>query len=114
MKLFLVIGLISLQICSECPLCAQDSAAILKPDALRNFVATFNGQRPDDTAVDLPSDGSITAIRNGLAAKMPEKAKELADLWQKQTDEYVALAKLTVAGQPKTKVAKKAAAKKAK
>jgi hypothetical protein len=45
---------------------------------------------------------------------MPEKAKELADLWQKQTDEYVALAKLTLAEQPKTKAAKKAAAKKTK
>jgi hypothetical protein len=34
--------------------------------------------------------------------------KELADLWQKQTDEYVALAKLTLAGQPKGKAKKKA------
>ena len=59
------------------------------------------------------------AEQNNLAAKMPEKAKELADLWQKQTDEYVALAKLTVATQPEKgnaakKGAKKAAGKKAK
>ena len=59
------------------------------------------------------------AEQNNLAAKMPEKAKELADLWQKQTDEYVALAKLTVATQPEKgnaakKAAKKAAGKKAK
>ena len=45
---------------------------------------------------------------------MPEKAKELADLWQKQTDETVALAKLTVAEQPKGKAGKGAAKKKAK
>ena len=43
-----------------------------------------------------------------LSAKMPEKVKELADLWQKQTDEYVALAKLTLSEQPKGKAKKKA------
>jgi arylsulfatase A-like enzyme len=43
-----------------------------------------------------------------LSAKMPEKAKELADLWQKQTDETVALAKLTLSEQPKGKAKKKA------
>jgi arylsulfatase len=54
---------------------------------------------------DLKTD---RAEQNDLSSKMPEKAKELADLWQKQTDEYVALAKLTVAGQPKGKAKKKA------
>ncbi len=54
---------------------------------------------------DLKTD---RAEQNDLTAKIPEKAKELADLWQKQTDEYVALAKLTVAGQPKGKANKKA------
>ena len=49
-----------------------------------------------------------------LSAKMPEKAKELADLWQKQTDEYVTLAKLTLNDQPKGKAGKGAAKKKAK
>ena len=49
-----------------------------------------------------------------LSAKMPEKAKELADLWQKQTDETIALAKLTLAEQPKGKAGKGAAKKKAK
>ena len=49
-----------------------------------------------------------------LSAKMPEKAKELADLWQKQTDEHVALAKLTLAEQPKGKAGKNNAKKKAK
>jgi arylsulfatase len=52
---------------------------------------------------DLKTD---RAEQNDLTAKMPEKAKELADLWQKQTDEYVALAKLTLAGQPKGKAGK--------
>jgi arylsulfatase len=61
---------------------------------------------------DLKTD---RAEQNNLAAKMPEKAKELADLWQKQTDEYTALAKLTAANQAgKGKAAKKAAAKKTK
>ena len=49
-----------------------------------------------------------------LSAKMPEKAKELADLWQKQTDECVTLAKLTLAEQPKGKAGKNNAKKKAK
>jgi hypothetical protein len=49
-----------------------------------------------------------------LSAKMPDKAKELADLWQKQTDEYVTLAKLTLAEQPKGKAGKNNAKKKAK
>jgi arylsulfatase len=60
---------------------------------------------------DLKTD---RAEQNNLATKMPEKAKELADLWQKQTDETVALAKLTLAEQPKGKAGKGAAKKKAK
>ena len=43
-----------------------------------------------------------------LAAKMPEKVKELADLWQKQTDDTIALAKLTLNEQPKGKAKKNA------
>jgi arylsulfatase len=60
---------------------------------------------------DLKTD---RAEQHDLSAKMPEKAKELADLWQKQTDEYVALAKLTLAEQPKGKAGKNNAKKKAK
>ncbi len=60
---------------------------------------------------DLKTD---RAEQNNLATKMPEKAKELADLWQKQTDEYVTLAKLTLAEQPKGKAGKNNAKKKAK
>jgi hypothetical protein len=45
---------------------------------------------------------------------MPEKAKELADLWQKQTDEFIALAKLTIPENPKPKAGKNTAKKKAK
>ena len=73
------------------------------------FVAAAKG---DAWALyDLKTD---RAEQNDLSAKMPEKAKELADLWQKQTDEYVALAKLTLAEQPKGKAGKGAAKKKAK
>jgi len=54
---------------------------------------------------DLKTD---RAEQHDLSAKMPEKAKELADLWQKQTEEYVALAKLTLAEQPKGKAGKNA------
>lgn len=54
------------------------------------------------------------AEQHDLSAKMPDKAKELADLWQKQTDEHVALAKLTLAEQPKGKAGKNNAKKKAK
>ena len=53
------------------------------------------------------------AEQNDLSAKMPEKAKELADLWQKQTDEFSALARLTLDRQPKGKAKGKAQGKKA-
>ncbi|MFM8903908.1 MAG: arylsulfatase, partial [Verrucomicrobiota bacterium] len=53
------------------------------------------------------------AEQNDLSAKMPEKAKELADLWQKQTDEFSALARLTLDRQPKGKTKGKAQGKKA-
>jgi len=49
---------------------------------------------------DLKTD---RAEEHDLSAKMPEKAKELADLWQKQTDAYIALAKQTLAGQPQSR-----------
>jgi len=49
-----------------------------------------------------------------LSAKMPEKAKELANLWQKQTDEFIALANLTLTEQPPKKAGKNNAKKKAK
>ena len=52
------------------------------------------------------------AEQNDLSAKMPDKAKELAALWQKQTDETIALAKLTMDEQPRAKA--KATPKKAK
>jgi arylsulfatase len=54
---------------------------------------------------DLKTD---RAEQNNLAAKMPEKVKELADLWQKQTDETTTLAKLTLSEQPKGKAKKNA------
>ena len=54
---------------------------------------------------DLKTD---RAEQNNLAAKMPEKVKELADLWQKQADEIAAVAKLTLAEQPKGKGKKNA------
>jgi len=53
------------------------------------------------------------AEQNDLSAKMPEKAKELADLWQRQTDEFSALARLTLDRQPKGKTKGKAQGKKA-
>ena len=53
------------------------------------------------------------AEQNDLSAKMPDKAKELADLWQKQTDEFSALARLTLDRQPKGKAKGKAQGKKA-
>jgi arylsulfatase len=52
------------------------------------------------------------AEQNDLAAKMPDKVKELAALWQKQTDDTIALAQLTQDTQPRAKA--KAAVKKAK
>jgi arylsulfatase A-like enzyme len=54
---------------------------------------------------DLKTD---RAEQNDLSAKMPEKVKELADLWQKQADEIAAVAKLTLNEQPKGKGKKNA------
>ena len=58
---------------SDARLLAEGVGAILKPDALRSYVATFNGQRSDDTAEGLPEDGSVTAISNDQAADWMEK-----------------------------------------
>ena len=49
---------------------------------------------------DLKTD---RAEQNDLAAKMPEKAREFADLWQKQADAFTALARQTLADQPQGK-----------
>lgn len=49
---------------------------------------------------DLKTD---RAEQNDLSAKMPEMAKTLAELWQKQTDDFIALARKTMAMQPKGK-----------
>jgi len=40
------------------------------------------------------------AEQHDLSAKMPEKARELADLWQRQTDDFTALVKKTLSQQP--------------
>ena len=52
---------------------------------------------------DLKTD---RAEQNNLAAKMPEKAKELEAIWQKQADEFTELAKKTLTDQPKAKAGK--------
>jgi arylsulfatase len=52
---------------------------------------------------DLKTD---RAEQNNLASKMPEKVKELEQLWQKQTDEFTELAKLTLDEQPKAGAAR--------
>ncbi len=57
---------------------------------------------------DLKTD---RAEQNNLAGKMPEKVKELAALWQQQTDEIAAVAKLTLNEQPKGKANAKKKAK---
>ena len=49
---------------------------------------------------DLKTD---RAEQNDLATKMPDKVKELEAAWQKQTDDFTALVKKTLADQPKGK-----------
>ncbi len=49
---------------------------------------------------DLKTD---RAEQNDLAAKMPDKVKELETAWQKQTDDFTTLVKKTLAEQPKGK-----------
>jgi arylsulfatase len=41
------------------------------------------------------------AEQTDLAIQMPDKVKELEAVWQKQTDSFTALAKLTTPSQPK-------------
>jgi arylsulfatase len=55
---------------------------------------------------DLKTDRSE---QRNLAAQMPEKVKELDQVWQRQTDAFTELAKKTLADQPKGKKAKKRA-----
>ena len=43
------------------------------------------------------------AEQNNLAAKMPDKVKELERVWQEQTDRYTELARKTLPKQPRTK-----------
>lgn len=43
------------------------------------------------------------AEQHNLATQMPEKAKELEQAWQKQTDSFIELVKKTLADQPKGK-----------
>ncbi len=54
---------------------------------------------------DLKSD---RAEQNNLAAKMPDKVKELDAAWQSQTDAFTELSKKTIDQQPRPKAAAKA------
>ena len=54
---------------------------------------------------DLKTD---RAEQHNLASSLPEKAKELEQIWQRQTEEFTALAKLTQNEQTKGKAKKKA------
>lgn len=49
---------------------------------------------------DLKTD---RAEQNNLATQMPDKVKELEQVWQKQTDEFSTLVKKTLANQPQNK-----------
>jgi arylsulfatase A-like enzyme len=60
---------------------------------------------------DLSTD---RAEQHNLAAKMPEKVKELEQAWQKQTDAFSELARLTLNEQPSNKAKGKGKGKKAK
>jgi arylsulfatase len=54
------------------------------------------------------------AEQHNLADKMPDKAKELAQIWQTQADQFSELAKQTIDGQAPDGTKAKAKAKKAK
>ena len=49
---------------------------------------------------DLKTD---RAEQHNLAVQMPDKVKELEQIWQKQTDEFTSLVKKTLDQQPKPK-----------
>jgi len=72
---------------SDARLLAEGAGSILKPDALRSYVATVNSQRPDDTAEGLPEDGSVTAISNEQAADWMEKNIPLFECSDKDIEE---------------------------
>jgi arylsulfatase len=58
---------------------------------------------------DLKTD---RAEQHNLAAKMPEKAKELEQIWLKQTNDFTALAQKTLSEQPQAKAKGKGKGKK--
>lgn len=58
---------------------------------------------------DLKTD---RAEQHNLAAKMPEKAQELEQIWLKQTNDFTALAQKTLSEQPQAKAKGKAKGKK--
>ena len=68
--------------------------------------------RPTDESpwelYDLKSD---RAEQHNLASKMPDKVKELEQMWQRQTDSFVALAKKTLDEQPAGRAKRAARAK---
>ena len=66
---------------------AMSAGSILKSDALRTYVASFNSQRPDDTSEGLAGDGSVTAIRNNQAAEWMEKNVPLFECSDKDIEE---------------------------
>jgi hypothetical protein len=66
---------------------AEGTGAILKSDAQRRYVAAFNSQRPDDTAENLPADGSITVIGNDQTAAWMERNVPLFERSEKDIEE---------------------------
>jgi hypothetical protein len=87
MKKLPLIGFTALQLTLAGALLAEGAGVILKPDALRGYVATFNSQRPDDTAEGLPGGCSVTAISNALAAAWMERNVPRFDCPDKEIEE---------------------------
>lgn len=87
MKPLLPIGFAVIQLFSVTVLFAEGAGPILKPYALRGYVAAFNSQRPDDTAEGLPADGSVTVISNGHAAAWMEENVPIFECSDKDIEE---------------------------
>ena len=87
MNILFRFGLAAIQLFSVGALFAEGSGAILKYDALRLYVATFNSQRPDDTAEGIPDDGSIIVINNEQAAEWMEQNVPLFECSDKDIEE---------------------------
>ncbi len=74
--------------------------------AIAPFAWAIETRRRQRYALELYDLKTDRAEQNNLAAKMPDKVKELEQAWQQQTDNFTVLARQTMPEKPAAKGAK--------